>query len=109
MSRIEPITIESKIIDLLKETSLSKSEIARFCGVTRGSVQYWARSGKVSKNNLVKLCTILNQDVNSILDIEGTTNSLRPLQEKAIKLIRYLPNSDYYKLEEVVKILENNR
>ena len=107
MSSIKTISIESKVIDLLGETSVSKSEIARLCDVTRASVQYWARTGKVSKDNLVKLCNILNQDINSFLDVQVQLKTLRPLQEKAIKIIKDLPDSEYYKLEDVIKILES--
>ncbi|CAK1769515.1 HTH cro/C1-type domain-containing protein [Vibrio crassostreae] len=106
MSSIENVTIETKIIDLLEKTSISKSEIARLCGVTRGSVQHWARSGNVSKNNLVKLCEVLDQDIKTLFDTSITTKTLRPFQEKAINIIKNLPDAEYYKLEEVISILE---
>ncbi|WP_299144483.1 hypothetical protein [uncultured Vibrio sp.] len=106
MSSIEAVTIEARVIDLLKNTHLSKNKIALLCGVTRGGVQNWARSGKISKSNLVKLCEVLDQDIKTFFDTGVTVKTLRPYQEKAIDIIKNLPDAEYYKLEEVIQILE---
>lgn len=93
---------------LLRDTSLSKSEIARQCGVTRGSVQHWGRTGKISKENLRKLCIALSCDLTDFFYIDKKITNLKPLQEKAINLVKNLPDEHYYKLEEVIMILTNN-
>ncbi|MFM2666589.1 hypothetical protein AAFX24_17295 [Vibrio mediterranei] len=99
------LTIEEHVIHALKKTALPKSEIARQCNVTRGSVQHWSRTGKISKQNLLKLCQVLSIDINTFFDVEKEMGSLKPLQEKVIYLVRTLPNSDYHKLEDVIQLL----
>ncbi len=101
------LSIEDKVIALLRNTSLSKSEIARQCGVTRGSVQYWGRTGKISKDNLRKLCDVLDCDLANFFYADEQMMYLKPLQEKAIFLIKNLPDEHYYKLEDVIRFLDS--
>ncbi|GEK15364.1 helix-turn-helix domain-containing protein [Aliivibrio fischeri] len=55
--------IDSKIHKQLKvyvtASGLSNSELARRCGVDRATVGRWLKSGNISRNNLVNLCSVL--------------------------------------------------
>ncbi|MEZ8260106.1 MULTISPECIES: helix-turn-helix transcriptional regulator [Vibrio] len=90
---------------LIKSSSLSQSEIARRIGVTRGSVGHWLTNGNISRENLFALCKVLNVDISQVIDEDSYLN-LEPLKVKVIQLTKDLPKEEYYKLEEVIKILD---
>lgn len=71
-------------------SGLSQSELGRRLGVSRGTVTNWLRTGKISKENLVKLCLelkISEQDILSadLHDFEKSEIPLTDLQKDIIK------------------------
>ena len=100
--------IQNKVMELIKSSHLSQNQIATQCGVTRASVQNWQRRGKITKENLIKLCEIHGLGINEFLELDNATQELKPLQAKAINIIKTLADQKYYKLEEVIRLLEED-
>ncbi|EJG1086873.1 helix-turn-helix transcriptional regulator [Vibrio parahaemolyticus] len=91
-------------------SGLSQSELGRRLGVSRGTVTNWLRTGKISKENLVKLCLelkISEQDILSadLHDFEKNEIPLTDLQKDIIKKIQHLPKEEHYLLVSISKIL----
>ncbi|TNZ85293.1 hypothetical protein CGK40_25005 [Vibrio parahaemolyticus] len=91
-------------------SGLSQSELGRRLGVSRGTVTNWLRTGKISKENLVKLCLelkISEQDILSadLHDFEKCELTLTDLQKDIIKKIQHLPKEEHYLLVPISKIL----
>ncbi|TOK17904.1 hypothetical protein CGI23_24920 [Vibrio parahaemolyticus] len=91
-------------------SGLSQSALGRRLGVSRGTVTNWLRTGKISKENLVKLChelKISEQDILSadLHDFEKEGPILSELQKDIIKKVQLLPQDEHFLLVAVNKIL----
>ena len=106
-TKLSSHVLKKRLKSLIKSSPLSQSEIARRIGVTRGSVGHWLTNGHISRENLFALCKVLNVDITEVID-DGSYLDLKPLQVKVIQLTRDLPEEKYYKLEEVLKILDSD-
>ncbi|GLO64104.1 hypothetical protein MACH09_46120 [Vibrio sp. MACH09] len=100
--------IRNKLKLAVENSKLSKSEIARRVGVTRASVQFWIRTGDISKDNLIAVCQLLHLNISEMLSTDDSVLDLAPLQLKVIQLTKELPKEHYYKLEDIVRILEDD-
>lgn len=102
--------IETRIRDAVVNSGLNQSELARRTGATRTATRRWQKTGQISVNYLPKLCQALDVDINDLIfgndDFKPTdTHPLKPLQTKVIAATRNIPDEQYYKLEEVLKLL----
>ncbi len=91
-------------------SGLSQSELGRRLGVSRGTVTNWLRTGKISKENLVKLChelKISEQDILSadLHDFEKEGPMLSELQKDIIRKVQLLSQDEHFLLVAVNKIL----
>ena len=91
-------------------SGLSQSELGRRLNVSRGTVTNWLRTGKISKENLVKLCRelkISEQDILSadLHDFEKESVILSELQKDIIKKVQLLPADEHFLLVAINKIL----
>lgn len=100
--------IQQRLRNVISASGLSNSEIARRCNVSRGSVGKWLKSGNISKESLLLLCETLNIELSDILNTSDSLLDLAPLQLKVIQLTKELPKEHYYKLEDIVRILEDD-
>ncbi|MFA0053688.1 MULTISPECIES: helix-turn-helix domain-containing protein [Vibrio] len=103
----------SKQAELLKESiiksGLSKAEISRQVGVTRTSVSRWIKTGYISKEHIIKLSSVLGVDAMTLLHgFSEDKPRAGSLQAKAHRLIDNLSKEKYYKLEEVIRLLEED-
>ncbi|MFA0175385.1 helix-turn-helix transcriptional regulator [Vibrio lentus] len=99
--------LKEKVRTLISNSGLKKAQIARELEISRTTVSGWERTGSISRENLSKLCDLLGVDVT---DVYLNTNDLllAPLQIKVFQLTRNLPREKYYKLEEVIRLLEED-
>lgn len=66
----------------LKERGVTPAEVADICGVTRGAVSNWFSTGRINKENLVKVAGILQVTVEELVSGglgERTSKPLAPL------------------------------
>ncbi|KJG19441.1 MULTISPECIES: helix-turn-helix transcriptional regulator [Photobacterium] len=104
--------IAEKISFLIERSSYTKSEIARLMGVTRGSVQGWTRKGSISRQNLIKLCAMLDVSLDSILvDNENSyvvdNSEISILKEYIKRQIDLYPNTKIEILKAIKTMLDS--
>ena len=89
--------LELRISEAVTSSGLTYTEIARRANVERTAVGKWARTGKITVNNFVKLCQAIDLDPVTILfgdayeefssnQLQGIRNSQRLLIEKILEL-----------------------
>ena len=100
--------IEKRVSELVKNSDISHSEIARRIGVSRSAVGRWERDGKISIDNLVKLCSILSVEVQYVL-LGGASENILSLQLKQLKILNIVFTvTDIAKLDQILKMLNDN-
>lgn len=57
----------------MKAKGVSNKHVARYCGVTEGAVSNWFSSGRISKDNLVQVATLLGVPVEELITGEPAT------------------------------------
>ena len=89
--------LELRISEAVTSSKLTYTEIARRANVERTAVGKWAKTGKITVNNFVKLCQVIDIDPMSVLfgkeyeefssqNLQGVRNSQRLLIEKILEL-----------------------
>ncbi|MEC6817189.1 hypothetical protein VXS05_19425 [Photobacterium toruni] len=69
-SNNEKNEIERRISQLILGSELEYVEIAKLCGVERSTVGKWAKTGKITLHNFSRLCSVLNVDIEHILNLK---------------------------------------
>ncbi|ANS88171.1 helix-turn-helix transcriptional regulator (plasmid) [Vibrio scophthalmi] len=59
--------LELRISDAIRSSGLTYTEIARRTDVERTAVGKWAKTGKITVNNFVKLCSAINVSPMNVL------------------------------------------
>lgn len=95
--------IEKRISDIVKNSDLSHSEIARRTGISRSAVGRWEKDGKISVDNLPKLCSVLGVDIQYVIFGGSLSEEILPLQLKILNAIFTVTDID--KLKRVFKLL----
>lgn len=60
-------TLGKKIKDLLAEKKIPARRVAQHCNVTPGAVSNWFSTGKINRENLVKVAELLDVSVESLM------------------------------------------
>lgn len=76
--------IGQRIKALMKARGISNKHVARYCGVTEGAVSNWFSSGRISKDNLVQVATVLGVPVEELITGETATVALTAPSGKVI-------------------------
>lgn len=95
--------IEKRISDIVKNSDLSHSEIARRTGTSRSAVGRWEKDGKISVENLPKICSVLGIDTQYVLFGCSSSEGLLPLQLKILNAVFTV--TDITKLKRAFKLL----
>ncbi|WP_390240628.1 hypothetical protein [Vibrio sp. R78045] len=91
--------LELRISEAVTSSTLTYAEIARQANVERTAVGKWAKTGKITINNFVKLCQVVDIDPMDILfgekyqefsskNLKGVSNSQRLLIDKILEIDR---------------------
>ncbi|GLT20191.1 hypothetical protein GCM10007938_39740 [Vibrio zhanjiangensis] len=94
------LNLRDKIRLHIDGSGQSDSEIARKIGVSRVSVGRWKKTGQITRENLVKLCSILGVSERDFYSDE--ISSEMPL--KKINIIKKIADLDYNQLDLIKRI-----
>lgn len=96
----------------IKESTYSKSEIARLLGVSRPTVQGWVKNGTISKANLAKLCSLLGKPISDFIQLTSVgienndSTKMQQLKTQAKYLIDNIEeDDDIFLLMATIKLL----
>ena len=64
-------SVGGRIEHIIKISGLSQSEIAEQCGVSKQAITGWIRKSSISKQNLLKLCSITDTRWEWVLTQQG--------------------------------------
>ena len=78
--------------EILELKNLTKSDMARICGVSAQSVNNWFVRGTIGKSSAIKLADALGVSLEWILGQEvGEKDGLKPDEQRLLELYRQLP------------------
>ena len=97
-----------KIALYLESSGLSDSEIARRLGINRVSVGKWRKTGKISKENLSKLCKELGISEQEFFS-DSLTSDLPYRKLAIIQDVLDLENKEIVIIEEIEKVLTKRK
>ncbi|EGQ7795908.1 helix-turn-helix transcriptional regulator [Vibrio parahaemolyticus] len=100
--------LREKLNLYLANSGLSDSEIARRIGVNRVSVGKWRKTGKISKENLSKLCQELGVSEQDFFS-NNPTSDLPQKKLAVIQQILLLENRDAQLLDELDQLLKQEK
>ncbi|CAK3644062.1 XRE family transcriptional regulator [Vibrio sp. 10N.222.54.A1] len=80
--------IELAIVETINKSGLSNYEIAKNLNVSRSLVGRWAKTGKISVENLGGLCSLLGIDANQLLQIYSEDQYLSEIEQEIINLLK---------------------
>ena len=101
-------SLHEQLTSAIKSSNYTYSEIAKKVGVSRTSVNKWLKTGGISGVHLIKVCEVLDLDPRIFLSKEVSNLIPGSIQSKALCSIQSLPKEKYYKLEEVIRLLEED-
>jgi len=71
----------SRLDKAIRESSLSRAEIAKKLNVTPQAIWKWCKTGKISRENLLQLATILKIDASFLNKGEGSPRTSKQTGE----------------------------
>ena len=81
-----------RLNEILELKNLTKSDMARICGVSAQSVNNWFVRGTIGKSSAIKLADALGDSLEWILGQEvGEKDGLKPDEQRLLELYRQLP------------------
>lgn len=84
-----------RLNEILELKNLTKSDMARICGVSAQSVNNWFVRGTIGKNSAIKLADALGVSLEWILGQEvGEKDGLKPDEQRLLELYRQLPEEE---------------
>ena len=97
--------IELAIIEAIRKSGLSNYEIAKSLNVSRSLVGRWAKTGKISVENLGGLCSLLNIDSNQLLQVHSEDHCLTDLEQEIINVLKQTHKDHSVYLPAIRKLL----
>ena len=84
-----------RLNEILELKNLTKSDMARICGVSAQSVNNWFVRGTIGKSSAIKLADALGVSLEWILGQEvGEKDGLKPDEQRLLELYRQLPDEE---------------
>lgn len=84
-----------RLNEVLELKNLTKSDMARICGVSAQSVNNWFVRGTIGKSSAIKLADALGVSLEWILGQEvGEKDGLKPDEQRLLELYRQLPEEE---------------
>ncbi|MCU2458271.1 helix-turn-helix domain-containing protein [Enterobacter hormaechei subsp. hoffmannii] len=84
-----------RLNEILELKNLTKSDLARICGVSAQSVNNWFVRGTIGKSSAIKLADALGVSLEWILGQEvGEKDGLKPDEQRLLELYRQLPEEE---------------
>ena len=84
-----------RLNEILELKNLTKSDMARICGVSAQSVNNWFVRGTIGKSSAIKLAEALGVSLEWILGQEvGEKDGLKPDEQRLLELYRQLPEEE---------------
>ncbi|WP_318372835.1 helix-turn-helix domain-containing protein [Enterobacter sp.] len=84
-----------RLNEVLELKNLTKSDMARICGVSAQSVNNWFVRGTIGKSSAIKLADALGVSLEWILGQEvGEKDGLKPDEQRLLELYRQLPDEE---------------
>ncbi|CAM6883971.1 MULTISPECIES: helix-turn-helix domain-containing protein [Enterobacteriaceae] len=84
-----------RLNEILELKNLTKSDMARICGVSAQSVNNWFVRGTIGKSSAIKLADALGVSLEWILGQEvGEKDGLKPDEQHLLELYRQLPEEE---------------
>lgn len=84
-----------RLNEIIEQKGISKSDMARICGVSAQSVNNWFVRGTIGKSSAIKLADALGVSLAWLLgqDVDEDAG-LKPLELQMLELFRRLPTDD---------------
>lgn len=84
-----------RLNEILELKNLTKSDMARICGVSAQSVNNWFVRGTIGKSSAIKMADALGVSLEWILGQEvGEKDGLKPDEQRLLELYRQLPEEE---------------
>ena len=84
-----------RLNEVLELKKLTKSDMARICGVSAQSVNNWFVRGTIGKSSAIKLADALGVSLEWLLGQDvGEKDGLKPDEQRLLELYRQLPEED---------------
>ena len=84
-----------RLNEILELKNLTKSDMARICGVSAQSVNNWFVRGTIGKSSAIKLADALGVSLEWILGQEvGEKDGLKPDEQRLLELYSQLPEEE---------------
>lgn len=84
-----------RLNEVLELKNLTKSDMARICGVSAQSVNNWFVRGTIGKSSAIKLADALGVSLEWILGQDvGKKDGLKPDEQRLLELYRQLPEEE---------------
>ncbi|AXF59319.1 helix-turn-helix domain-containing protein [Leclercia sp. W6] len=84
-----------RLNEILELKNLTKSDMARICGVSAQSVNNWFVRGTIGKSSAIKLADALGVSLEWILGQEvSEKDGLKPDEQRLLELYRQLPEEE---------------
>jgi len=84
-----------RLNEILELKNLTKSDMARICGVSAQSVNNWFVRGTIGKSSAIKLADALGVSLEWILGQEvGEKDGLKPDEQRLLEFYRQLPEEE---------------
>lgn len=84
-----------RLNEVLELKNLTKSDMARICGVSAQSVNNWFVRGTIGKSSAIKLADALGVSLEWILGQEvSEKDGLKPDEQRLLELYRQLPEEE---------------
>lgn len=88
-----------RLNEILELKNLTKSDMARICGVSAQSVNNWFVRGTIGKSSAIKLADALGVSLEWILGQEvGEKDGLKPDEQRLLELYRQLPEEEQHNM-----------
>ncbi|MCI1898749.1 MAG: helix-turn-helix domain-containing protein [Enterobacter sp.] len=84
-----------RLNEVLELKNLTKSDMARICGVSAQSVNNWFVRGTIGKSSAIKLADALGVSLEWLLGQDvGEKDGLKPDEQRLLELYRQLPTEE---------------
>ncbi|PNF10801.1 transcriptional regulator [Enterobacter cancerogenus] len=94
-----------RLNEILELKKLTKSDMARICGVSAQSVNNWFVRGTIGKSSAIKLADALGVSLEWILGQDvGERNGLKPDEQRLLELYRQLPEEEQQNMHRIFAI-----
>ncbi len=94
-----------RLNEILELKNLTKSDMARICGVSAQSVNNWFVRGTIGKSSAIKLAEALGVSLEWILGQDvGEKDGLKPDEQRLLELYRQLPEEEQQNMLQIFAI-----